>query len=277
MAFINRDREGNYWIEDHLGREKLSVVGGEVVLPQSAKYLSIEDDTFEASAIRKFDFSKVEKIGEWAFYCSQIEEADLSNLYICEYAAFSDCRQLRKVVVGSSTIKGHAFSNCSNLETIKLLDGVREIDECAFSDTKIKSLKLPESIRKFDLSAILSTPLEELEIPQNVNLIVTFSPQYKREHFPKLSRKSYLQLLKFYPQAYYELMPSELFGGKFSLDKNYATLCRGAISLGMKARGVSPTEQEEILAKVHERLMAEKKNRSNSHYQNKSKNGKNGK
>lgn len=267
MGFVYKDGEGNFQIEGEFSNEILKVVDGEIILPDSAKYLTIGDSAFEDTPIRRFDFSKVESISEWGFYNSQIEEAILTELFACRYAAFAECKNLKKVVIAAREIEERAFENCTNLEEIELLDGVEKIGGCAFSGTKIKSLKLPESVRKFELSAILSTPLENLEISEKANMTVTFPSNYRRECFPKLSRKNYLQLLKFYPQAYYELIPSEYFGSKSSFDKNYDTLCQSAIFAGLKMRGTSPSEMEEILAKVAQRTNTEKKSRSSSNYQ----------
>lgn len=269
MGYVFRGGRDSYHIKGDSRSKKLEIVYGEVILPDDAIYLTIGEEAFEDAEIKKFDFSKVEFINESAFYGSQLEEADLSKVKTCRSYAFGACRNLRKVIIGASKIENRAFINCPELENVVLLEGVASIEQRVFGGTKIKSLKLPESIREFDLSSILTTPLQELEIPQNRNIKVTLWDGYRKETFPKLSKKSFVQLLKFYPQAYYELMPSEYFGTKYGFDKAFDDLCQNQIRAGLRMRGGGPTqdkENAEILSKVTERSLAEKKMRARAQY-----------
>ena len=93
----------------------------------------------------------VKKIATYAFVKSAIKEVKFpSSLELIEYSAFSDCRELKKVVVpGNVKVIESAAFRYSSIEEIIVEDGVEKIGGDAFAGCrKLKSVTLPVSLEK---------------------------------------------------------------------------------------------------------------------------------
>lgn len=68
---------------------------------------------------------------------------------------FDTCKNLKKVTFGKNitTIGDGAFANCTALETIKLPNNLKNIEEVAFVNTSLKSVIIPDSVVKIGASA----------------------------------------------------------------------------------------------------------------------------
>ena len=67
-----------------------------------------------------------------------------------EYHAFSDCSNLQSITIpdGVTNIGSHAFKNCSNLQSITIPDGVTTIGSYAFQGCKnLRQIRLPNNIK----------------------------------------------------------------------------------------------------------------------------------
>lgn len=64
-----------------------------------------------------------------------------------------------------------AFSNNYNLKTIRFPEGLRCIQEDAFSFTELESVTLPDSLEDLQADAFFHTPLKELKIGKNLEII----------------------------------------------------------------------------------------------------------
>lgn len=93
----------------------------------------------------------VKKIATYAFVKSAIKEVKFpSSLELIEYSAFSDCRELKKVVVpGNVKVIESAAFRYSSIEEVIIEDGVEKIGGDAFAGCrKLKSVTLPVSLEK---------------------------------------------------------------------------------------------------------------------------------
>ncbi len=235
---------------------------------QSDDEYVIGQNVFQYAEIEECDFSNIAIVGEQAFAFSDIKQVSLPQTTMCGSGAFAWCKNLKQADVAIWKVPEFLFSQCSNLEQVQLQEGVMVVEKCAFAGTNITKLSLPQTIQHFDLSSIISSPLEELELPDK-DFEVVFSGNFDKSHFPKLTKESFLKLLRNYPQAYYELMPSEHFGGRTTIDKKFADECKNTICEGMKNRGdkkLTDPQNLQILALCSERLSNESKLRGKERY-----------
>ncbi len=64
-----------------------------------------------------------------------------------------------------TVIRSNAFSGCTNLTSVNILDGVTSIDFCAFDCTSLTSINIPKSVTYIDGSAFLDcTNLSDIEV-----------------------------------------------------------------------------------------------------------------
>ena len=160
----------------------------------------IGDSMFEGcSSLKSVTIPKnVTRVGHSAFKsCSSLEKV------VCEAAgsignsAFEDCPYLTSITlknttsIGQETFAGltitkidipatctqigyQAFSNCKNLSSVTLHDGLKTIAGYAFLDcTALKSITFPNTLNTIGSSAFQSTSLSTLTIPKSVNEINT--------------------------------------------------------------------------------------------------------
>ena len=74
---------------------------------------------------------------------------------VIDESTFDTCKNLKKVTFGKNitAIGDGAFANCTALETIKLPNNLKNIEEVAFVNTSLKSVIIPDSVVKIGASA----------------------------------------------------------------------------------------------------------------------------
>ena len=86
------------------------------------------------------------KIGNGAFASSAIEDLKVPALRELGEAVFRDCRNLRSVDMGESSLTflpDYSFSGCTNLEYIKLPHGITSVGGHAFENSGVVNVSLP--------------------------------------------------------------------------------------------------------------------------------------
>ncbi|MBR4237082.1 leucine-rich repeat protein [bacterium] len=148
----------------------------------------------------------VEKIGQYAFYCSSLTSITIpSNIESIGKGAFFSCKNLKSVIIEANIelISSNMFESCLSLESIVIPNSVKKIDSQAFRFcTQLKTITLSdnlieigimsfadcESLEDIDLPDSLETMgyrtfmncinLKEIIIPKNMTNIVSKSDSY---------------------------------------------------------------------------------------------------
>ena len=82
-----------------------------------------------------------------AFSNSGLESIELlGNITSIADGAFSFCKNLRSVTVGTSDIDRDAFSGCDSIESVIFLDGVKKIGDAFSYKNKLTSICIPASV-----------------------------------------------------------------------------------------------------------------------------------
>ncbi len=111
-------------------------------------------------------------------YCGKVYDND--SLYALELATTENAiRNLEQLVSGSTLkisegttkIEAHAFEGLDNFTEVIIPEGVTEIGDYAFAETKVKKITLPESLEKIGDYAFYMSTLEEIVIPSGVKEI----------------------------------------------------------------------------------------------------------
>lgn len=86
--------------------------------------------------------------------------------------AFSLCRNLRSVVFGTgiTEIPKYTFKNCVSLENVILPPNLKKICDGAFENTNLSSIKLKEGLKEIKYRAFDDTPMQEIVIPSTASL-----------------------------------------------------------------------------------------------------------
>lgn len=86
--------------------------------------------------------------------------------------AFSLCRNLRSVVFGTgiTEIQHYTFKNCVSLENVTLPSSLEKICDGAFENTNLNSIKLKEGLKEIRYRAFSGTPMQEIVIPSTASL-----------------------------------------------------------------------------------------------------------
>ena len=122
----------------------------------------------------------VTNVGSFAFYnFTNLKSAILpEGINSIENFAFAFCGFTTLKLPDTITeIQGHAFVNCSNLESIVIPDGVQEISEGTFFRCKaLTTVTIPESVTKIGKEAFREcVALTEITIPSNVTIINNYA------------------------------------------------------------------------------------------------------
>lgn len=171
-----KDKDGELHEPEYMFRPFLIPIGskkyaidGKALFTKSMKTLIAIDPTLENYEIPE----GVTAIEEYAFY-----ESSIKNIIIPESvtkigsAAFSDCRNLRKVSFkgkkGITKIPAYCFHGCTSLQTISLPSSIRTIEDSAFEKSGLKTLTLPSSVRLVNNEAFAYTHLEKITIKRQL-------------------------------------------------------------------------------------------------------------
>lgn len=86
--------------------------------------------------------------------------------------AFSRCRNLKSVAFGTGVteIPKYIFENCVNLENVILPPNLEKICDGAFMNTNLSSIKLTEGLKEIRYRAFNDTPMQEIVIPSTASL-----------------------------------------------------------------------------------------------------------
>ena len=77
---------------------------------------------------------------------TSVDFSNCTNLNLIGQEAFAYCSALTSANIKCKTIGKNAFTRCTNLATVTLQEGVKEIDDYAFSYSKLTSLTLPSTV-----------------------------------------------------------------------------------------------------------------------------------
>lgn len=120
-----------------------------VILPESLK--EIKENAFcECLELETINLEKVEIIRKCAFSeCANLKEI-IVNSDMVEEATFKGCRKLEKVCIPNvKTIKEEAFAWCYELKHIDFPECLESIEDSAFASTKLEVAVLPKTIQSF--------------------------------------------------------------------------------------------------------------------------------
>ena len=86
--------------------------------------------------------------------------------------AFSGCTGLKEVTIAGRKVE-QAFDNCGNIETVRILEGIREIGPGTFRGLiKIREIRLPENLEKIGRETFRDcTGLETICLPEGLTEI----------------------------------------------------------------------------------------------------------
>lgn len=86
--------------------------------------------------------------------------------------AFSLCRNLRSVVFGTgiTEIPEYTFKNCVSLENVILPPNLKKICDGAFENTNLSSINLKEGLKEIRYHAFDDTPMQEIVIPSTASI-----------------------------------------------------------------------------------------------------------
>ena len=115
----------------------------------------------------------VETIDREAFVDCLLTSIKLpDSLESIEREVFRRCRNLRSVVFGTGVteIPKYIFENCVNLEKVILPPNLEKICDGAFMNTNLSSINLTEGLKEIRYRAFNDTPMQEIVIPSTASL-----------------------------------------------------------------------------------------------------------
>lgn len=115
----------------------------------------------------------VEVIDHETFAGCQLTSIKLpDSLKFIEREAFRGCKNLRRVVFGAGVteIPKYAFEYCISLENVILPPTLEKICDGAFNGTNLSSIKLTEGLKEIRYHAFYDTPMQEIVIPSTASL-----------------------------------------------------------------------------------------------------------
>ena len=158
------DCQGGYCIIKYIGTE-----GGVISIPPTAEINGTEKPIVGIWHSAFKDCENVTKviipenvyyIGMEAFMnCTNLESVALpSTMITFEGITFSGCESLKSVdIPGVETLPNSMFYNCTSLESVRLSDGVKFIEQFAFYNcSSLDSIVFPSSVRSIGYNAFYS-------------------------------------------------------------------------------------------------------------------------
>lgn len=146
----------------------------------------ISENAFEfCKNLTSINFENVTAIGESAFYGAGFKEIDLSSAPLLGRWAFLNNKQLTNIIFPDSVFVGYnfqdfeqgykaysAFSNCTNLESVKLPQGMTIIPQSFFYNcNKLSNVEFSNSITTIDNYAFATTSLNSPDLNEGLKTI----------------------------------------------------------------------------------------------------------
>lgn len=133
-----------------------------------------DDGTISVIGLRKILLpNQIESIGDLAFsYVIHLEFINIpSGLRDLGIYCFSDCVSLKGnplvIPEGVAEIPGMCFRNCKSLDAIALPSTIKNIEEGAFYNAKIKYINFPDGLLSIGNCAFYSSDLEVVNLPSS--------------------------------------------------------------------------------------------------------------
>lgn len=150
-----------------LGDQKLTVTDLKL-----SGHLNSDDITClkEMTALKTLDVAETDADMFTSFAHSGIVSIVLPKV-LKKLSSFSQCKQMESIVLpeGLTSISQQAFYDCSSLKSINIPEGITSIPYYAFNGCgKLKSIELPQSLTDIAESAFNRSGLESIVIPANV-------------------------------------------------------------------------------------------------------------
>jgi len=133
-------------------------------------------DVFIPSEI---DGVEVEKIGDWAFRNSNLEQIEIpdSVTEIGNWAFANNNIESIEIPNSVTEIGDYAFER-NILEKVELPDTIDKIGSGAFQDNELESVEIGDSLEKINTSVFLENNLTSLNIPDNIEKIGNWAFAY---------------------------------------------------------------------------------------------------
>ena len=115
----------------------------------------------------------VENIDHEAFADCHLTSIKLpDSLKNIKKEAFKNCKNLRRVEFGTGVteIPNSTFEHCVNLKKVILPSSLEKICNDAFRNTNLSSIKLTEGLKEIKYRAFADTPMQEIVIPSTASL-----------------------------------------------------------------------------------------------------------
>ena len=111
----------------------------------------------------------LKEIKENAFQeCLELETINLENVEIIGKCVFSECANLKEIIVNCDTIEEATFKGCKSLEKV-FIPNVKTIKEEAFDSCyALKHIDFPECLESIEDSAFARTQLEVAILPKTI-------------------------------------------------------------------------------------------------------------
>lgn len=150
-----------------LGDQKLTVTDLKL-----SGHLNSDDITClkEMTALKTLDVAETDADMFTSFAHSGIVSIVLPKV-LKKLSSFSQCKQMESIVLpeGLTSISQQAFYDCSSLKSINIPEGITSIPYYAFNGCgKLKSIELPQSLTDIAESAFNRSGIESIVIPANV-------------------------------------------------------------------------------------------------------------
>jgi len=142
-------------------------------IPKEVK--RIDMSAFRYTALKSIELpDSLESLGHGAFAQSHLENITFGKgLRSIEAEAFDSNHRLRAVEIPENieVIGEDAFAGCNSLKTVKLSEGLKEIEHGAFSYTGLEKVELPESLEVLGTCAFAYAHLTDVKLGSGIDVI----------------------------------------------------------------------------------------------------------
>ena len=160
-----------------------------VILPESVK--TIKGHAFEfCHNLEKINIDKVETIDESAFACcNKLNQINLDNIKELGMSAFTQCAIKELNISNLEKIPRESFSNCLELKSVVIGEGTTTIEFAAFEWCKnLTDIYLPKSLKTIEDSVFIGCKnIENINLDSNVK---TFTYSFESSIYEKIRPKT---------------------------------------------------------------------------------------